>query len=80
MDNETERKISDAIEKLIVGRTTITIAHRLATLERCDYLMAIEDGELVEMGTKEELMALRGAYFKLYTLQNEQMQKVMAGL
>jgi ABC-type multidrug transport system fused ATPase/permease subunit len=42
--------------------------------------MAIEDGELVEMGTKEELMALRGAYFKLYTLQNEQMQKVMAGL
>lgn len=80
MDTETERLISDAIEKLIEGRTTITIAHRLSTLKDCNYLMAIENGEIAERGTAEELLAKKGVYYKLYTLQNEQMKKVMAGL
>ncbi|MBQ8397191.1 MAG: ABC transporter ATP-binding protein [Clostridia bacterium] len=80
MDTETERLISDAIEKLIKGRTTITIAHRLSTLKDCNYLMAIEHGEIAERGTAEELLAKKGVYYKLYTLQNEQMKKVMAGL
>ncbi|MBR6709619.1 MAG: ABC transporter ATP-binding protein, partial [Clostridia bacterium] len=80
MDTETERLISDAIEKLIKGRTTITIAHRLSTLKDCNYLMAIEHGEIAERGTAEELMEKKGVFYKLYTLQNEQMKKVMAGL
>lgn len=80
MDTETERQISEAIEKLIVGRTTISIAHRLSTLKDCNYLMAIENGEVAEIGTAEELLAKKGCYYKLYTLQNEQMKKVMQGL
>ena len=80
MDTETERLISDAIEKLIVGRTTITIAHRLSTLKNCNYLMAVENGEIAERGTAEELLEKKGVYYKLYTLQNEQMKKVAQGL
>lgn len=79
MDTETEKLISDAIEKLIVGRTTITIAHRLSTLRNCNYIMAIENGEVAEMGPAEELLERKGVYYKLYTLQEEQMQKVMSG-
>ncbi len=79
MDTETEKLISDAIEKLIVGRTTITIAHRLSTLRNCNYIMAIENGEVAEMGPAEELLEKKGVYYKLYTLQEEQMQKVMSG-
>ena len=80
MDNETEKQISAAIDKLIEGRTTISIAHRLSTLKNCNYIMAIEHGELVEMGTAEELLERKGVYYNLYTLQNEQMNRVMQGL
>lgn len=80
MDNETEKQISDAIDKLIDGRTTISIAHRLSTLKNCNYIMAIEHGELAEMGPAEELMKKKGVYYNLYTLQNEQMNQVMQGL
>ncbi len=79
MDTETERLISEAIDRVSVGKTTISIAHRLSTLKNCDYLMAIADGELAEMGTAEELMEKKGIYYKLWTLQNEQLQKVMEG-
>lgn len=80
MDTQTEKLISDAIDKLIVGRTTITIAHRLSTLKNCNVIMAIENGEVAEIGTAEELLARKGVYYKLYTLQNEQMKKVMQGI
>ena len=80
MDNETERQISEAIDELVKGRTTISIAHRLSTLKNCDYIMAIEHGRLEEMGTKEELLEKKGVYYKLYTLQNDQMTQVMQGL
>lgn len=80
MDNETEKQISEAIDKLIVGRTTISIAHRLSTLKNCNYIMAIEHGELAEMGTTEELLERKGVYYNLYTLQNDQMNQVMQGL
>jgi ATP-binding cassette subfamily B protein len=80
MDTKTERKIQDALRVISKDRTTITIAHRLSTLKDCNYLMAIEHGEIAERGTAEELLAKKGVYYKLYTLQNEQMKKVMAGL
>ncbi len=79
MDTETERLISEAIEKLVKDKTTISIAHRLSTLKNCNYLMAIENGEIAEMGTADELLEKKGVYYKLYTLQNEQMKKVIEG-
>ena len=79
MDTETELQISQAIDKLIEGKTSISIAHRLSTLKNCNYIMAMENGEMVEMGTQEELMEKQGVYYKLWTLQNEQMTKVMEG-
>ena len=80
MDTETERLISDAIDRLIVGLTAITIAHRLSTLKNCTYLMAIENGEIAERGTAEQLLEKKGVYHRLYTLQNEQMKKVAQGI
>jgi len=79
MDTETERLISEAIERVSEGKTTISIAHRLSTLKNCNYLMAIDNGELAEIGTAEELMERKGIYYKLWTLQNEQLRKVMEG-
>ncbi|MBQ2278107.1 MAG: ABC transporter ATP-binding protein [Clostridia bacterium] len=80
MDTETERLISDALAKLVEGRTCITIAHRLSTLKDCNYLFAIENGEIAEEGSPEELLAKGGVYYKLYTLQSEAMKKVLAGM
>lgn len=79
MDTETERQISEAIDRLIVGKTTITIAHRLSTLKNCDYLLAIENGQLAEIGTHEELIEKKGVFYRLYTLQSEQLEKVRSG-
>ena len=80
MDTETERLIQDALNVLIEGRTTITIAHRLSTLKDCNYLFSLENGEIAESGTHAELIARKGIYYKLYTLQNEAMKKVLQGM
>lgn len=80
MDTETERLIQDALGLLCAGRTTITIAHRLSTLKDCNYLMAIENGEIAEQGTHEELLAKKGIYHRLYTLQTESMKRVLQGM
>ena len=80
MDTETERLIQDALSELIKGRTTITIAHRLSTLKDCNYLMAIENGEIAEQGTHEELMKKKGIYYRLYMLQAESMKRVLQGM
>lgn len=80
MDTETERLISDALAKLIKGRTCISIAHRLSTLKDCNYLFAIENGEIAEEGSPEQLMEKKGVYYKLYMLQSEAMKKVLSGM
>ncbi len=80
MDTETERLIGDALSRLVKGRTCITIAHRLSTLKDCNYLFAIENGEIAEEGSPEELLAKKGVYYKLYTLQSEAMEKVLSGM
>lgn len=80
MDTETERLIGDALSRLVEGRTCITIAHRLSTLKDCNYLFAIENGEIAEEGEPEELLARKGVYYKLYTLQSEAMSKVLSGM
>ena len=79
MDTETERLISDALAELVKGRTCISIAHRLSTLKDCNHLFVIENGEIAEDGSPEELLARDGIYHKLFTLQYEAMKKVLVG-
>lgn len=69
IDTETEILIQKAIEKLLVGRTSIVIAHRLSTVQNADKIIVIHKGELKEIGTHQELLAKRGIYYKLYQLQ-----------
>ena len=76
MDTETERKIQTALEKLIVGKTTIVIAHRLSTLRDADKLIVIENGKMPEFGTHGELIRQKGIYYKLYMLQLEALKNV----
>jgi ATP-binding cassette, subfamily B, bacterial len=72
VDTETERKIQDALDRLVKGRTVFAIAHRLSTLRRASRLFVIENGRLVECGTHAELLeSPSGVYRKLYQLQQE---------
>jgi len=76
MDTETERTIQAALENLVVGKTTIVIAHRLSTLRDADQLIVIENGKMPEFGTHAELIRQKGIYFKLYTLQMEALRNI----
>ena len=71
MDTETEAKIQEALARLIKGRTTFAIAHRLSTLRNADRLFIIEKGQLQEQGTHDELVAEDGIYAKLVRMQTE---------
>jgi ATP-binding cassette, subfamily B, bacterial len=72
VDTETERKIQEALERLVEGRTVFAIAHRLSTLRRATRLLVIEDGRITEEGTHSELLAKKGGkYNQLYRLQHE---------
>ncbi len=69
VDTETEKEIQKALDNLVRGRTTIAIAHRLSTLHKADRLVVLDRGEIVEMGSHDELMMREGAYFRLYQAQ-----------
>lgn len=69
VDTETENMIQEAIEQITKGRTSIIIAHRLATVQHADVIMVMEKGEIIEIGSHQELLRKDGAYKKLYDLQ-----------
>ncbi len=72
VDTLTEQKIQHAIEEIIEGRTSLMIAHRLSTIRHADLILVVDAGKIVERGTHEELLAAKGAYYKLYTRQYEE--------
>src|SRR5205823_13987020 len=70
LDSESEQMIQEGLSYLMRGRTTFVIAHRLSTIRRADQILVIEQGRIVERGTHDELYALQGRYFHLYTKQH----------
>ncbi|HYC33292.1 MAG TPA: ATP-binding cassette domain-containing protein, partial [Gemmatimonadales bacterium] len=80
LDTESERLIEDALEKLLVGRTTLIIAHRLSTVRRADRIVVIDRGRIVEQGTHAALLARGGVYARLYQRQfrEDEAAEVMA--
>ena len=72
LDAESERLVQDALDHLMKGRTTLIIAHRLATVMNADRILVMEDGRIVESGTHQELIAEGGLYSRLAKLQFEQ--------
>lgn len=69
IDVQTERDLQKGLDTMLEGRTSFIIAHRLSTIRNCDRIMYIDDGGIVESGSHDELMAKKGAYYKLYTAQ-----------
>jgi ATP-binding cassette, subfamily B, multidrug efflux pump len=69
VDTETEFKVREALSRMVEGRTSLIIAHRLSTVQRADKIIVMHKGQLREMGTHQELLAKRGIYYKLYQLQ-----------
>lgn len=69
LDTESERAVQEALEELMVGRTTICIAHRLSTIQRADLIVVLDAGRIVETGTHAQLVQAQGLYWKLHQLQ-----------
>ena len=69
VDTNTERHVQHAIRELMKGKTSFVIAHRLSTVQNADSILVIDHGEIVEQGTHEELMILKGFYYSLYASQ-----------
>src|SRR5205823_3558913 len=69
VDTETELRVREALGRMVEGRTSIIIAHRLSTIQRADRILVMHKGRLRESGSHQELLVLRGIYWKLYQLQ-----------
>ena len=70
LDNESEYLVSKSLDQLAVGRTTLTIAHRLTTIQGADRILVLSGNKIVEEGNHQELLALKGMYYQLYTTAN----------
>jgi ATP-binding cassette subfamily B protein len=69
VDTETEFKVREALDRMVEGRTSVIIAHRLSTVQRADKIIVMHKGQVREMGSHQQLLAQRGIYYKLYQLQ-----------
>ncbi len=69
IDTETEQLIQQAVDRVMENRTSLVVAHRLSTIQKCDRIIVLHHGELREIGTHNELLGLRGLYWRLYQLQ-----------
>jgi len=78
VDTETEFRVRDALNRMVEGRTSLIIAHRLSTVQRADKIIVMHKGQVREMGTHQQLLAQHGIYFKLYQLQYKD-QEILAG-
>jgi ATP-binding cassette subfamily B protein len=67
IDTRTERIVQDGMDKLMAGRTTFVIAHRLSTVRNSDCIIVLEQGRVIERGSHDDLIAAKGKYYQLYT-------------
>jgi len=75
IDSRTERVIIEALDRLMVGRTTFIIAHRLSTVRRADQILVLDEGRILEQGTHAELLNRRGLYAELYRIQGDGLRR-----
>jgi ATP-binding cassette subfamily B protein len=80
VDTDTELRIRGALTRMVEGRTSVLIAHRLSTVQRADTILVMHKGQLREMGSHQQLLAHRGLYWKLYQLQYKDQELGGAGL
>jgi ATP-binding cassette subfamily B protein len=78
LDAESEQSVVEALERLMVGRTTIISAHRLSTIQRADLILVIANGRIIETGTPEQLLSARGYFYRLYALQYHSFEAKLA--
>ncbi len=78
VDTDTEFRVREALTRLVEGRTSLVVAHRLSTIQRADKIIVMHKGKVREMGTHQQLLNARGVYWKLYQLQYKD-QELPAG-
>jgi ABC-type multidrug transport system fused ATPase/permease subunit len=79
LDTDSERIVQEALDKAREGRTTIMIAHRLATIQGADMILCINEGRIVEMGVHHQLMAEQGLYYKLVLKNSKDVDRAKEG-
>ena len=78
VDTRLERMLQDAMQKVMAGRTSFVIAHRLSTIRNADLILVVDNGNIIEQGTHEELLRKNGTYQKLYHSQFANLETITA--